>query len=131
MRTILKSQNFWDLVEIEFVDPDEGDRLRNNKKKDAKVLVFIQQAVHDSIFSRIVAATTSKQAWSILQKEFQVAKIEESKDLSVFSFDELMESLYAHKARLNRSTENNEEKTFQVKDGTTKYGENNGPASRG
>ncbi|XP_047258238.1 uncharacterized protein LOC124890434 [Capsicum annuum] len=151
-------------------------------------------------FSRIAAATTSKQAWSILQKEFQgdskvivvrlqslrrdfetlmmksgepiadflskavaivskmrsydekvtdqtivekilrsltpkfdhvVTTIEESKDLSVFSFDELMGSLQAHEARLNRSTEKNEEKAFQVKDATTKYGENNGPASRG
>ncbi|KAF3651721.1 putative chaperonin 60 subunit beta 4, chloroplastic-like [Capsicum annuum] len=177
-RTILKSQNLWDLVEIGFADPDEGDRLRNNKQKDAKALVFIQQAVYDSIFSRIAAATTSKQAWSILQKEFPgdskvivvklqslqrdfetlmmksgesiadflskavaivskmrsygekvtdqtivekilrsltlkfdhvVAGIEESKDLSVFFFDELMGSLQAHEARLNRSTEKNGE----------------------
>ncbi|XP_049399671.1 uncharacterized protein LOC125863677 [Solanum stenotomum] len=182
MKTILKSQNLWDLVESGFEDPDEGDRLQNNKQKDAKALVFIQQAVHDSVFSRIAAATTSKQAWSILQKEFQgdskvivvrlqslrcdfetlmmksgesiadflsravaivskmrsygekvtdqtivekilrsltpkfdhvVAAIEESKDLSVFSFDELMGSLQAHEARLNRSTEKNEEKAFQ------------------
>ncbi|PHT34633.1 hypothetical protein CQW23_26433 [Capsicum baccatum] len=40
-----------------------------------------------------------------------------------------MGSLQAHEARLNRSTEKNEEKAFQVKDATTKYGEN-GPASR-
>ena len=71
MKIILKSQNLWDLVESGFADPDEGDRQRNNKQKDAKVLVFIQQAVHDNVFSRIAAATTSKQAWSILQKEFQ------------------------------------------------------------
>ena len=71
MKTILKSQNLWDLVESWFADPDEGDRLWNNKQKDAKALVFIQQAVYDSIFSRIAAATTSKQAWSILQKDFQ------------------------------------------------------------
>ncbi|KAH0779714.1 hypothetical protein KY290_006141 [Solanum tuberosum] len=200
MKTILKSQNLWDLVESGFEDPDEGDRLRNNKQKDAKALVFIQQAVHDSVFSRIAAATTSKQAWSILQKEFQgdskvivvrlqslrrdfetlmmksgesiadflsravaivskmrsygekvtdqtivekilrslapkfdhvVAAIEESKDLSVFSFDELMGSLQAHEARLNRSTEKNEEKAFQVKEEAAKYGENNGLANRG
>jgi len=60
-----------------------------------------------------------------------VAAIEESKDLSVFSFDELMGSLQAHEARLNRSTEKNEEKAFQVKEEAAKYGENNGPANRG
>ncbi|KAH0639281.1 hypothetical protein KY290_036550 [Solanum tuberosum] len=200
MKTILKSQDLWDLVEQGFADPDEENRLRDSKKKDANALVFIQQAVHDSHFSRITAATTSKQDWSILQKEFQgdskvivvrlqslrrdfetlmmkngesivdflsravaivskirscgekvtdqtivekilrsltpkfdhvVAAIEESKDLSVFSFDELIGSLQAHEVRLNRSIETNEDKAFQVKEATTKYGENNGQASRG
>ncbi|KAI3721795.1 hypothetical protein L2E82_32813 [Cichorium intybus] len=44
-----------------------------------------------------------------------VAAIEESKDLSTFSFDELMGSLQAHEARINRSTVNEEEKAFQIK----------------
>ena len=44
-----------------------------------------------------------------------VAAIEESKDLSNFSFDELMGSLQAHEARLNRSTEKHEEQAFKVK----------------
>ncbi|KAH0748093.1 hypothetical protein KY290_027325 [Solanum tuberosum] len=200
MKTILKSQDLWDLVERGFADHNEKNRLRDSKKKDAKVLVFIQQAIHDSHFSRIAAATTSKQAWSILQKEFQgdskvivvrlqslrrdfetlmmknresiadflsravaivskiqscgekvtdqtivekilrsltpkfdhvVAAIEESKDLSIFFFDELMGSLQSHEERLNRSIEKNEDKVFQVKEATTKYGENNGPANRG
>jgi len=60
-----------------------------------------------------------------------VAAIEESKDLSVFSFDKPMGSLQAHEVRLNRSIEKNEDKAFQVKEATTKYGENNGPTSKG
>ncbi|KAH0711345.1 hypothetical protein KY289_007304 [Solanum tuberosum] len=165
MKTILKSQDLWDLVECGFADHDEGNKLRSNKQKDAKALVFIQQVVHDSVFSRIATTTTSNQAWTILQKEFQgdskvivvrlqslrrdfetlmmksgeciagfssrattivsqirpygekvtdqtivekvlrsltpkfdhvVAAIEKSKDLSVFSFDELMGSLQTH-----------------------------------
>ena len=66
MMTLFKSQDLWDLVEQGYADPDEETRLKENKKKDSKALVIIQQAVHDSIFSQIAVATTSKQAWSTL-----------------------------------------------------------------
>ena len=75
MKTLLESQELWDLVEHGFVDVleptvEEKERLRETKKNDAKALLIIQQAVHESIFSRIATATTSKQAWSIVQKDF-------------------------------------------------------------
>ena len=41
--------------------------------------------------------------------------IEESKDLTQFSIDELSGSLHAHEARMNHSAEKTEEKAFQVK----------------
>jgi len=44
-----------------------------------------------------------------------VAAIEESKDLSKYSFDELMGSLLAHEVRINRSSDKPEEKAFQMK----------------
>ncbi|KAK2969744.1 hypothetical protein RJ640_015888 [Escallonia rubra] len=148
MKTLFKSQDLWELVENGYADPDEENNniLKENKKKDNKALLFIQQAVHETIFSRIAAATTSNEAWEILHKEFQgsskviivklqsfhlakvlksltptfdhvVATIEESKDLTVYAFDELMGSLQAHEARLNRSLETkNEEKAFQVRE---------------
>lgn len=163
---------------------DDEARQKENQKGDAKALFFIQQAVDDSIFSRIAAATSSKQAWMILKTEYQgsnkvitvklqslrrdfetsgmkgnesvqeylarvsaivsqmrsygekitdetvvakvlrslapkfdhvVAAIEESKDLSMLSFDELMGSLQAHEARINRSVVKEEEKAFQIK----------------
>ncbi|KAL4362876.1 hypothetical protein GQ457_04G016030 [Hibiscus cannabinus] len=172
---------------------EEEERLKETKSRDAKALFNLQQAVHDIVFSRIAASTTSKEAWSILQTEFQggskvivvklqalrrdfetlsmnnaetiadflsramsivsqmrsygeqisdetivakvlrsltskfdhvVVAIEESKDLSVLSVDELMGSLQAHESRINRSLEKNEEKAFQVKETTNKYGEN-------
>ncbi|WOG83037.1 hypothetical protein DCAR_0102211 [Daucus carota subsp. sativus] len=71
MKTLLKSQELWDIVEGGYKATDDENKSRENKKKDSKALVIIQQAVHDSVFSRIVAAGTSKEAWSILQKEFQ------------------------------------------------------------
>ncbi|XP_049394452.1 uncharacterized protein LOC125858665 [Solanum stenotomum] len=124
-------------------DPDKENRQRDNKKKDAKALVFIQHAVHDNVFSRIATATTSKQAWSILQKEFQgdskviVVRLQslrlDFETLMVRSGESIASFLSRAMtiARINRSVEKNEEKAFQVKDATTKYGDNNGPVSRG
>ena len=71
MKTLIRSQDLWDLVEQGYADSDDKGKLRENKKKDSKALVIIQQAVHDNVFSRIAATTMSKQAWQILQKVFQ------------------------------------------------------------
>jgi len=56
-----------------------------------------------------------------LTKDFDhvVPAIEESKDLSNYSFDALMSSLLAHEADVNWSYEKVEEKTFQVKGETS------------
>ncbi|KAA0051551.1 DUF4219 domain-containing protein/UBN2 domain-containing protein [Cucumis melo var. makuwa] len=165
-KTLLRSQYLWDLVEQGYADPNDEGKLQENRKKDSKMLVIIQQAVHDNVFSRIVAATTSKQVWLILQKALQgdsrvlviqtygetikdqtivekvlrsltpkfdhvVAAIEESKDLSTFTFIELMGSLQAHESRINRSIEINEEKAFQVKDVVPKYNDSDRVMTRG
>ncbi|XP_052172110.1 uncharacterized protein LOC127788030 [Diospyros lotus] len=84
MKTLLRLQELWDLVEYGFIDiepnkekekslkvtKEEEKNLKEIKNRDAKALFILQQAVHETIFSRIAAATTSKQAWSILQKGF-------------------------------------------------------------
>ena len=56
MMTLFKSQDLWDLVENGYADPDEESRLKENKKKDSKALFFIQQAVHESIFSKNISS---------------------------------------------------------------------------
>ena len=63
MMTMFKSQELWDLIENGFEDthPEQpNQQLRDNRKKDAKALFFIQQAVDDLIFPKIVVATTSR-----------------------------------------------------------------------
>ena len=49
-----------------------------------------------------------------------VAATEESKDLSQYSFDELMVSLLAHEVRINRPSDKAEEKAFQMKGETNR-----------
>ncbi|KAI0520290.1 hypothetical protein KFK09_007762 [Dendrobium nobile] len=62
MKTLFKSQDLWDLVVNGVqIGEDEG-RNNDNKKKDSKTLFFIQQAMDDSVFSRISMAETSKEA---------------------------------------------------------------------
>ncbi|KAF7832387.1 Retrovirus-related Pol polyprotein from transposon TNT 1-94 [Senna tora] len=72
MRTLFLSQELWELVEHGYSASEADEqKLRENKKKDARALFFLQQAVSDDIFSRISAATTSKGAWQTLKTEFQ------------------------------------------------------------
>ena len=59
-----------------------------------------------------------------------VAAIEESKDLSTYSFDELMGSLQSHEVRLSRTEEKNEEKAFYTK-GETSDQKNGGREATG
>ncbi|XP_073103322.1 uncharacterized protein [Elaeis guineensis] len=80
MRTFFLSHDLWELVESGYAEPNDGgvnlfahqrNELKENRKKDSKALLVIQQAVDESIFSRIVAATKSQKAWMILEKEYQ------------------------------------------------------------
>ncbi|KAL4377627.1 hypothetical protein GQ457_02G041370 [Hibiscus cannabinus] len=184
MQTLFKSQDLWELVEEGIAETDDAAKTKENKKKDAKALYLLQQAIHDDIFPTILSASSSREAWLTLQQEYRgdskvitvrlqtlrrefetsmmkkdetiqdflsrvksivsqmrnygekcsdyivvtkvlrsltsrfdhvVAAIEESKDLTQMSFDELMGSLQAHEARINRPEENIEEKAFHVK----------------
>ncbi|KAL7220267.1 hypothetical protein ACSBR2_013185 [Camellia fascicularis] len=67
MRTLFLSMDLWDTVENGY--DDESDRER--QKRDAAALSQIQQGVSDWIFPRIMEATKAKEAWDILQTEFQ------------------------------------------------------------
>src|SRR5262249_5805305 len=75
MKTLFWSQELWDIVENEYKEPNPAlvepeQRLRENRKRDAKALLLIQSAIDNDIFPRISTATTSKQAWEILKQEY-------------------------------------------------------------
>ncbi|XP_076929538.1 uncharacterized protein LOC143593985 [Bidens hawaiensis] len=70
MKTILKSKELWDVVFLD-ITATEDNQLREAKRKDALDMAFIQQEVHDLLFSRIASCDFSKQTWETLQGEFQ------------------------------------------------------------
>ena len=49
---------------------DNSADVKEIRRKDAKALLVLQQAVSDSIFPRIAGATKSRQAWTILRQEY-------------------------------------------------------------
>ena len=58
----------------------EKDLLRENRKKHAKSLFYIFQAVHESIFPRIATTTQSKQVWDTFQTTCQgMEKVKKTK----------------------------------------------------
>ncbi|XP_078158058.1 uncharacterized protein LOC144553727 [Carex rostrata] len=69
IQTLLKSQGLWELVEKGA--PDTDPTPTETAKRDAKALFFIQQAVDDTISSKIAAATNAKEAWTTLKTTFQ------------------------------------------------------------
>eukprot|EP00253_Pinus_taeda_P020167 PITA_20167 len=85
MRALFASQDLWEFVEYgfeELADENEFNRLtqaekdllKSNRKKDSKALVFLYQAVHESVFPRIAAAKTSKEAWKTLKTSYHGMK---------------------------------------------------------
>jgi gag-polypeptide of LTR copia-type len=51
--------------------PDPDPNRQENEKEDARALFYIQLEVHDTIFSKITAATNAKEAWITLKTTFQ------------------------------------------------------------
>ena len=45
--------------------------MKRNRKKDSKSLLYLYQAVHESVFPRIAATKRSKDAWETLKVAYQ------------------------------------------------------------
>lgn len=79
MKVILDSQDVWDIVDKENTKPVNEETLSQNekvillktRKKDQQALTLIHQCLDDDMFEMVVDATTSKEAWKILQNSFQ------------------------------------------------------------
>eukprot|EP00253_Pinus_taeda_P023123 PITA_23123 len=82
MKALFACQDLWELVQDGFEEPadenefnrltqGEKDLLKSNRKKDSKALVFLYQAVDQSVFPRIAVAKTSKEAWKTLKTAYQ------------------------------------------------------------
>ncbi|KAF9672123.1 hypothetical protein SADUNF_Sadunf11G0008000 [Salix dunnii] len=65
MKTLFKSQNLWDIV-----NEQQNTCINEAQRKDASALYLIQQSLAQNIFRRITEASTAKDAWDLLRKEF-------------------------------------------------------------
>ncbi|XP_074283722.1 uncharacterized protein LOC141608081 [Silene latifolia] len=144
MKTLFRSQELWELVENGFEDtkPTEPDAaLKEKRKKDAKALFIIQQALEEEFFSRIASATTSKEAWDILKSEYlgdkKVIKCGEMRAYGEKISDErscwegVKERQRTHEERVNRSSEKKEEQAFVSKGESSQDRSNRSGRGRG
>ncbi|KAK2980269.1 hypothetical protein RJ640_016947 [Escallonia rubra] len=78
MKAILGSQDVWEVVDKGFTEPPneatlnatQKEALQAVKKKYQKALAVIHQSLDDAMLQKIANATTSKNAWEILQTSY-------------------------------------------------------------
>ncbi|XP_068498401.1 uncharacterized protein [Phaseolus vulgaris] len=81
MKTLLGSQDSWEVVEEGFEEPTnttgytaaQTKALKEMRSKDKAALYMLYRAVDEAIFEKIAGASTSKEAWDILEKVFKGA----------------------------------------------------------
>jgi gag-polypeptide of LTR copia-type len=96
------------------------ETLQMNKEETMQVfLLRVQTVVNqirvfgDTMEEKIVVAKVLR---SLTPKfDHMVAAIEESKNLDVYSFDELMGSLQTHESRMSKTEDKDDKKTFYMK----------------
>nr|XP_010936114.1 uncharacterized protein LOC105055817 [Elaeis guineensis] len=100
MKALLRSLDVWDLVEDGYMKPIEDEVMltqeqkkqnKELKKKNKKVLYTLYQSVDEDTFEIITGATTSKEAWDLLQMAHKGAK--KAKKIQLQSLRSEFESL--------------------------------------
>ena len=81
MKTFFLSQDLWEVVESTYEEPPKESTstwteaqqklYKENSKKDASALRYIEQGVSKTIYPRIFGADKAKKAWDILKNEFK------------------------------------------------------------
>ena len=79
MKAYLGSQDVWDVVQGGFEEPEDFDEqtvaqiaaLKKTRVKDRKVMYALYRAVDDAGLEKLANATTSKEAWEILEKTYK------------------------------------------------------------
>ena len=79
MKALLGSQNVWDIVNNGYEEPEsdatlsqaQRETLQNTRKKDQKAFTIIHSNIDDSNFEKISGATTTHQAWQILENTYK------------------------------------------------------------
>ncbi|GKC26312.1 integrase [Tanacetum coccineum] len=117
-------------VKLQFLRRDfESAVMKGNETVQeylARISSIVSQmrAYGDKVADEIVVAKILRS----LSPKFDhvVAAIEESKDLSTYSVDELMGSLQTHEARINRNMAKEDEHAFQVQGEHARFSQNRG-----
>jgi len=81
MKALLGSQDSWDVVQEGFEELEnttgysaaQNKVLKETQSKDKTTLYMLYRAADEAIFEKIVGASTSKEAWDILEKVFKGA----------------------------------------------------------
>ncbi|EOY08986.1 Gag-pol polyprotein-like protein [Theobroma cacao] len=143
MKTYLKGYNLWNAVEqdTEPQAPRENAPVAQVKQyeeeiaKKFRALSFIQSAISEDIFNRIMECETAKAAWTKLQEEYlkevrvvekilnsvpgkfepTITSLLQSKDLPDISITEIISALQAAELRISARDEALEEKAFLAK----------------
>jgi Domain of unknown function (DUF4219) len=79
IKTLLGSQDVWEVVEFGYTEHatlqgltnKQVKELKESRKKDKTALYLMYQAVDESGFEKIVCAKTSKEAWETLEKAYK------------------------------------------------------------
>ncbi|XP_077221918.1 uncharacterized protein LOC143855721 [Tasmannia lanceolata] len=137
MKALLGSQDLWDVIENGYTEPEnesvltnaQKEALKTLRKKDKAALYLIYRALDEGTFEKVAAATTSNEAWDMLNNAFKGAEKVKKIRLQTLRGDfeslrmnhrrikkfggnvnnELMGSLQAHEQRLMKKKEPIEE----------------------